>query len=401
MKTIIEINGTNYSSTGNIALNIAKEARNENFDVYTFCKNSKKTKEFVYDNQFYIGSRIERLISEQLSYVTGFKDSFNIFGTRKLIKKIKELKPDLIHLHIMHDTFINAYMLFDFLAKSNIPVVWTFHDCYPITGQCVYFDICNCEKWKKGCSNCPQLHRYPESYLFDKTKYLWKQKKTLFNNINKLTIVTPSLWLSNLIKESFLKSKNVIVINNGIDLEKFHPTNSDFREKYNLTDKKIILGVGYIWNKRKGIDDFIELSKKISDEYKIVLVGTNDQIDKILPNNILSIHRTYNQEELIKIYSASDVFVNPTREDNFPTTNIESLACGTPVITYQTGGSAEIIDENCGFCVKTGDIDTLIERIIFTCNKKPFSKNACVSRAKQFGMHDKYKEYINLFNSLI
>lgn len=398
---IVEINGTNYSSTGNIMLNIAKEARKQDIEVFTCSKDSRKTREFNNDNHIYIGSRFERVISEELGALTGLKDSFNIIGTKRFIKKLKEIKPDLVHLHVMHDSFINYSLFFKYLKEENIPVVWTFHDCNSITGQCVYFDLIKCDKWKTGCKNCKQLHRYPESYLFDRTNKLWNKKRKLFNELKNLTIATPSNWLANNVKKSFLKDKEIKVISNGIDLSIFKPMDSDFREKYNLQDKKVVLGVGYIWNKRKGFEDFIKLANMLPNDYKIVLVGTNDEVDKMLPNNIISIHRTYNQEELVKIYSTADVFVNPTYEDNLPTTNIESLACGTPVITYDTGGSSEVLDDKSGVVITKGDIEHLEKEIERVCSNKPFLKEDCIKRAKQFSNNDKYLEYINLFKSLI
>lgn len=401
MKTIVEINGTNYSSTGNIASNIAKVARKSDFTVFTCCKNSKKSQQFKYDNQIYIGTRVERIISEQLSALTGYSGYFNIFGTYSFIKKLKQIKPDLIHMHIMHDTYVNLPMLFKYIKKNNIPVVWTFHDCWAITGKCPYFERCNCDKWKKGCFDCPQIKMYPESYYFDRSKFLWNKKKELFTSIKDLTIVTPTKWLANYVKQSYLKENAIKVINNGIDLDKFKPIESNFRNKYQLEDKYIVSGVAYNWASRKGLDTFIELANKLDSNYQIILVGTNDEIDKKLPNNIISIHRTYNQEELIKIYSASDVFVNPTLEDNLPTVNIESLACGTPVITYKTGGSPEIIDETCGSVVEQNDIETLTKEIIRVCEESPYSKQNCMNRAKAFNSIDRYNEYVNLYKENI
>lgn len=397
---IVEINGTNYASTGNIALNIAKTARENGIEAFTCSKNSRKAKEFNYDNHIYIGTRFERVISEELGALIGFKDSFNYFGTKKFIKRLKEIEPDLIHLHIMHDTYINISLFFKYLKETNIPVVWTFHDCYAFTGQCVYFDSVKCDKWKTGCHKCEQLFRYPDSYFFDRTNKLWKKKKKLFSQLNNLTIVTPSNWMANNVKESFLKDKEIKVINNGIDLSIFKPVKSDFKERYNLNNKKIVLGVGYIWNKRKGIDDFIKLANILPNEYQIVLVGTNNEIDKKLPKNILSIHRTYNQEELVKIYSSADVFVNPTYEDNFPTVNIEALACGTPVVTYNTGGSPEIIDNACGSVVEKGNIDKLKDEII-NITKNDSMVNKCIEKAKSYDRNSKYLEYIKLFKDLL
>jgi len=397
---IIEINGTNYSSTGNIMMNIASQARNESFEVFTCCKNSKKSQQFNYDNQIYIGTRIERIISEKLAEYTGYHNYFNVFGTYSFINKLKEIKPDLIHLHVVHDTYINLSMLFKYIKEYNIPVIWTFHDCFAFTGRCPYFELANCFKWKEECYECPQLSKYPETKI-DKSKLLWNKKKEWFSNISNLTIVTPSKWLANYAKQSFLKENHIEVINNGIDLNVFKKVDNNFKYKYNLENQYIVLGVGYIWSERKGLDAFIELSKRLPKEYQIVLVGTNGQVDKLLPNNIISIHRTYNVQELVEIYNAADVFVNPTLEDNFPTVNIESLACGTPVITYKTGGSPESIDNKCGIVVEQRDIDGLENAIYSICeNKEKYSKH-CIEKAKEYDAKLKFKEYVDLYKKVL
>ena len=397
---IVEINGTNYSSTGNIALNIAKTARSEGFEVYTCCKNSLKSLQFKYDNQIIIGSRYERLISEQLAQLCGLGGSFNWFGTRKFIKKLDVIKPDLVHLHIMHDTYINLNMLFSYLSKIKIPVVWTFHDCWAFTGKCPYFEMDKCDKWKSGCYSCPQIKKYPESYFMDMSKPLWKKKNRLFNSLDNLTIVTPSVWLSAYVKESFLKRHDLRVINNGINLDVFKPVKSDFRKKYGIEDKFILLGVSY-WTPRKGLNYFIELSKRLDERFKIVLVGTNNKIDESLPENIISIHRTFKQQELVEIYSASDLFVNPTMEENFPTVNIESLACGTPVITFNTGGSAEMLDKSSGMVIEKGNIDKLYDGIMSIYRDRPFDESSCVRRAQLYNMNDKFQEYVDLFKEIL
>ena len=223
-----------------------------------------------------------------------------------------------------------------------------------------------------------------------------QKKKELFSQLD-LTIITPSAWLAGLVKQSFLKDYPVKVLNNGIDLSLFAPTESDFRAKYGLEDKKIVLGVAFDWGARKGLDVFIDISSRLPENYKIVLVGTNDEIDKTLPENIISIHRTQNQKELSEIYSAGDVFANPTREENFPTVEIESLACGTPIVSFNTGGCAEIFDGTCGISVDKNDNDSLLREIIRVCEDKPFSSEACLRRAEIFDMHEKFKEYINLY----
>lgn len=398
MKTIVELNGTNYASTGNIALNIAKEARKSGYKVYTFCNLRKEALKYKYNDQIFYGKWLERIISERLSYITGFRDHFNIFSTLDLIKKLKEVKPDLIHMHVLHDNFINYRILFNYLKSINIPIIWTFHECSAFTGQCPYFDMVGCDKWKTGCYNCPQIHIQPKSLIFDTTRKMWNYKKECFTSLNDLTIITPSIWLEGLVKQSFFNSYQIMTINNGIDLNRFKPTESDFVNKYNLSNKYIVLGVANFWNKRKGLDVFIKLAEKLPSNYQIVLIGTNDNIDKLLPNNILSIHRTYNQEELIKIYSCADLFANPTREENLPTVNIEALACGLPVLTFNTGGSPEIIDKTCGSVVDKNDIDAFEREIIRICEHKPYKKESCISRSKLFDMQETYKKYIELFD---
>ena len=228
---------------------------------------------------------------------------------------------------------------------------------------------------------------------------MYEKKKVLFKDLD-LTIVTPSQWLADIVKNSFLKDYPVKVINNGINLAVFKPNESNFRQRYGLIDKKIVLGVSFEWGKRKGLDVFINLSKRLNDSYKVILVGADDTIDGILPDNILSIHRTQSQKELAEIYSAADVFVNTTREENYPTVNMEALACGTPVLTFRTGGSPEMLDETCGSVVECDDIDALEEEIIRICSDKPYSKEACINKAREFDKNERFKEYLKLYERI-
>ena len=302
----------------------------------------------------------------------------------------------MIHLHNLHGWYINFPLLFKYIKKNNIRVIWTLHDCWTFTGHCPHFDMIGCEKWKTGCYQCPQIGEYPASYA-DISKWMYKHKKQWFTGVEDMTLVTPSEWLANLTRQSFLKDYPVKVINNGIDLSIFKPTESDFRKKYDLEDKFILLGVAFGWGKRKGLDVFIELSKRLDERYQIVLVGTDENVDKQLPKNIISIYRTQNQTELAEIYTAADLFVNPTREENFPTVNIESLACGTPIVTFRTGGSPEIIDESCGVVVEKDDIDGMQKEIERIYEKRPFGQEDCVKRAQNFDMNDKFAEYVELY----
>ena len=266
-------------------------------------------------------------------------------ATEKFIEWVKDYNPDVIHLHNIHGYYINIEILFNYLAKAKKPVVWTLHDCWAFTGHCAYYSYVKCDKWKTCCYNCPQKKCYPLSILFDHSKQNWLKKNTLSTSVKNMILVTPSKWLANEVKQSFLGKYPVKVIPNGIDLNVFKPTPSDFREKNDLVGKKIILGVASIWDKRKGLDDFVELSKVLDDNYKIVLVGLSEKQMNDLPKNILAISRTNNVKELAEIYSSADILFNPTYEDNYPTVNLEAQACGIPVVTYRTGGSVESVPE--------------------------------------------------------
>ena len=322
---------------------------------------------------------------------------FNSRGTTKrIISELERISPDIVHLHNLHGHNVHLGILFSYLKEKNLKVFWTFHDCWAFTGYCPYYDIAACNRWQTGCQDCPQRSRY--SWFFDRSNLLYKKKMQLFLGLD-LTIITPSQWLADQVKQSFLKEHPVKVIHNGIDLSLFQPKVSTFREKYHLEKGKfILLGVASLWAARKGLDVFVRLAQRLNPEkFQIVLVGTNDKIDKQLPANIISIHRTENQEQLAEIYSAADLFVNPTREENFPTVNIESLACGTPVLTFRTGGSPECIDENTGVVVGCDDEEALYQAVLSIAEKQPFSPEDCRRRALQFSETEKYLEYIKLY----
>lgn len=394
---ILQINLGNYGSTGKIMMGVEKSSNNNN----TFCMvypNTKNNVEYSGD-KILISGIISRKVNHFLEKCTGFQGCFSILKTHTLISNIKKYDPDIIHLHNIHGIEINYPLLFKYIKKNKIKIIWTLHDCWSFTGQCPHFTIIKCDKWKTGCFKCPQYKEYPEAFV-DRTKMMWKLKRKWFNNVENMTIVTPSIWLSNLVKESYLKNYPVQVINNGIDLSIFKPRKSEFKTIMGLEGKKIILGVSFTWGKKKGLDVFYDLSKIINDDYVIVLVGLNN-VDELKDyENIYAIPRTNNQIELAEIYTSADVFVNPTREDNFPTVNIESLACGTPVVTFNTGGSPEIIDSSCGLVVECGDLEKLKNTIVDITSLKKTLENSCVSRAHCFNMYDKFKDYLKLYDTV-
>lgn len=396
---VFEINSVPYGSTGRIMFQIADAIKSMGGTAYTSASFTKSRGEQFPDTYYRIGGAVGKTEHIILAKLTGRHGCYSHFATYKLIKKIKQVKPDVIHLHNLHGWYLNWKMLFDYLKKENIPVIWTLHDCWSFTGHCPHFMAIGCEKWKTGCYECDLYKSYPGCFL-DDSRFQYRYKKKCFTGVPNLTIVTPSQWLADLVKQSYLKDYNTVVINNGIDLTKFQPRSSDFRAKYGLENKILILGVAFDWTPKKGLDDFKRLDEDLPEEYAIVLVGVSDTVAKTLSDRIISIACTQNQEELAEIYSAADIFVNPTWEDNFPTVNLEALACGTPVVTYKTGGSPESITESTGKVVPYKDYVALKNAIFNMKNsKKTLSKNCC-SYAKRYDLQLAYKKYCDLYVAL-
>lgn len=396
---LLQINSVcGIGSTGRIATDLDKFLKERGHVSYiAYGRGTAKN----CDSAIRIGRNLDNYMHVAETRIFDRHGLGSLSATKKFIKTIEELNPDIIHLHNIHGYYLNIRYLFNYLKSSKIPVVWTLHDCWAFTGHCAYFDYVDCSKWKAECHSCPQKEGYPSSLLFDNSKENYRVKRELTSVLDNLTIVTPSRWLARLVKESFLRNHPIKVINNGIDLDIFKPTQSDIKTTYNLEGKYIILGVANIWDRRKGFNYFLELSKNISENDLIVLVGLNEEQIKNLPSNIIGIKKTDSIQKLAQLYSAADVFVNPTLEDNFPTTNLEALACGTPVITFSTGGSIESIDDTCGIVVEKGDVKQLFEAIGQIKSEEPdLLKEHCVKRSRLFNKDEQFQEYLELYESI-
>ena len=327
-------------------------------------------------------------------------------ATRAFIREIERIQPDIIHIHNIHGYFLNYRVLFDYLAKCDIPVVWTVHDCWLYTGHCYYYSYIGCNKWKSECVHCPQRKLFPSSWWADRSKQNFRDKKAAFTSLPKerFTIVPVSRWIKGEMLQSFLKEYDFRVIHNGIDTNVFTIYDStEVKRKYQLEGKRIILGVASIWCEEKGWNDFMRLAEQLDEHERLVLVGVDEKHQALLPKNVTGIRRTENIRQLAELYSAAEVFVNPTWQDNYPTVNLEAIACGTPVVTYRTGGSIEAVTEHTGLVVEQGDIDGLLKAIRTIEERgKAYYQQPCRAYAlANFKKEDRYAEYLKLYDELI
>ena len=311
---------------------------------------------------FQIGTKSDYLLHAGMTRLFDLNGYGSKIATRQMLSQVEHFNPDVIWLHNLHGYYINIEILFNWLKEhSNIKILWTLHDCWAFTGHCAHFSAVKCNHWLYGCGDCPQLRVYPKTYGMDHTRQNYCYKQKCFSGIANLTIVVPSKWLAQLVKQSFLKEYPVEVSHNQIDKNLFKPTPSDFRKRYGLEEKNVVLGVANVWNTDKGLLDFCRLQEKLDDRFAIVLVGVTAKQRRDISSRIIALPRTDSFEELAEIYSAADVFVNPTHQDNYPTVNLVARACGTPVITYDVGGSPESAGGK--YIVKENDIDGLAEQI--------------------------------------
>lgn len=371
MKRLLLINSVcGQGSTGKICAQLAKEYEQDGYEVKIaygrYSAPAPSTEKYAVR----IGNKLDVYAHALYSRVFDKHGLACRRATKRFLKWADEYDPDILWLHNIHGYYINYELLFEWIkSRPQMEVKWTLHDCWAFTGHCSHFTYIKCDKWKDGCSRCPQKKEYPTCNGLDNSADNYLRKKRAFCDVNNLTLITPSHWLEGLVRESFLREYPVEVKNNKVDRTIFKPTPSDFRQKHGIRDDQImILGVSGIWNEKKGFGDFIRLAKmlrdSVGDRYRVVLVGLTDRQLKIIPEGVVGITRTESREDLAKIYSAADVFVNPTYEDTFPTVNLEAESCGTRVITYDTGGCKETVSRGDSSIVSPGDIDELFDLIL-------------------------------------
>ncbi len=392
-------------STGRIVDSIAELliANRHNATIAYGLGNSSNT------NAVKFGSDSEQFIHKVISHAFDMQGLGSQIATRNLIKYIREFKPDIVNLHNIHGNFLNYPALFKYLATTNIEVVWTLHDCWSFTGHCPHFAYCGCNRWLTGCYKCPQLWMYPKSDFLDGSKRNYRIKKKYIQGLkSRLHIVAVSNWLKDLSKQSFLKDCTFSVFYNGIDLNTFHPFPKekilDIKKKFNIPDKTIFISVASPWSKRKGLEDLVRLNDLIDHSNScLLIVGLDESQIATMPHDIVAIPRTDNVEELAALYSLSSALINPTYEDSFPTVNLEALACGTPVITYKTGGSPEAITSETGIVVDQGDISALRDALVhIVSSEDQYTTEQCRLQAvKHFNQKDSYLKYLHYFEELL
>lgn len=402
MKTLLQINIVlNFGSTGRIIRELGETAKQNSWNSY-FAYGRKNQPQ---------DSNIIKIGTVWSVFIHGIQTRLfdkHAFGSSKatldFIDQIEKIQPDIVHLHNLHGYYINIEVLFKYLHSRDIPVVWTFHDCWPFTGHCVYFDVVGCEKWKTACFRCPQKKEYPASFGIDRSRKNYQQKKFLFTSIKNLTIVPVSRWLENIVKQSFFSEFPTHVISNGIDTDTFRPqSDSPIRDKFRLENKFIILGVASMWSPHKGLNDFITLSRKLESDDQIIIAGLSEAQIKNLPANIIGLGRTENLQELVALYSDADVFVNPSLEETFGLTTTEAMSCGTPTIVFNATASPELTMPETGLIVEKADIQGLLDAIkeIKTKGKSSYSK-ACRERVlKLYNKNDRHMDYLNLYESIL
>lgn len=401
--TILQINvTTNSGSTGRIAEGIGIAAQKSGFESWiAYGRHANQSSSRL----IRIGSTLdhyEHAIESRLFDNHGLASRR---ATVSFLREVDKIKPDLIHLHNIHGYYLNYKFFFQYIRENNIPIVWTLHDCWPFTGHCAYFTLCGCNKWTKQCFNCPQSKTYPQSVVCDGSKKNYALKKLYFTSAPDLHLVPVSHWLGHLLGLSFFSGCPYTVVYNGIDTDAFFPAfENDIRNKLGIRQNEmILLGVTSTWSPRKGLLDFIELRKKISPQHKIVLIGLTKKQIASLPQNIIGIERTESTKQLAEYYSAADLFLNLTYEDNYPTTNLEAISCGTPCLTYRTGGSPESITSKTGFVVPQGDIDSVLKCIeTVRKNGRESYSSACRNYAlAHFRQEDRFQEYIDLYKQIL
>ena len=389
-------------STGRITTAIASlviEEGGESRIAYGVPPVARQWKEIAYQ----VGRPLERKIHGAIRKFLDGEGYGSKFATMKLIEDIEKFNPDIIHLHNIHGCYIHLKTLMRYLKRKQLPIVWTLHDCWTFTGHCAYFDMSCCEKWRNGCHHCPSQRSYPVNRGIDGSKRNYREKKKLFSDLENVTLVTPSEWLEKLIKQSYMKKHKTKVIVNGVDVNVFKGNIERVNySKYSLSEsKKLVLAIASDWDERKGLDYIIKAFEALRQTHNFVVIGLSQSQVENLPKGMVGIQCTENVDELACWYSSADCLANPTLEDNMPMVNLESMACGTPVVVFDTGGCSEVVISNCGKVVKKRDTGAFIQAIEEVSGNKEKYRKFCLEQGLKYSEENTFKSYLDLYHTSI
>lgn len=398
MPKLLQINITaNWGSTGKIAEQIGLCAMAHGWESYVAYGRWMKPSE---SNVIRIGSMADTYLHYGQQKFFDNEGLNSRLATKRFIKEIERIKPDVIHLHNIHDHYMNYPLLFEYLSTLDIPIVWTQHDCWAFTGGCMYFDLLGCDRWKNACGDCPDKR----ALLYNMAKGQHAKKRECFGRVKNLTLVPVSAWLEGVLKESFFGNKRIVPIFNGVDVDVFRPVDgTKVRDKYGIDNKPMLLGVANVWAPRKGLSDYLELARQLGDDYRMVLLGLNEKQMQDLPQNVVGIKRTENVEEMAALYSGADIVLNLSYEETFGLTTVEGFACGTPSIVYNKTASPELITSDTGFVVEARDFEAIkaAVREILNNGKARYS-DACRKRAEEcYDKNKCFEKYVRLYESLV
>ena len=402
MKKIMSINCNCTSGGGKGMMEVAKIARNSGFDYYTVSPQCRNDGGLI--NHVTITNRLQKCLNRNISQIIGNDNAVPFAETKKLINTIEIIKPDLIHLRGLHGWYVDYIQLLRYLSEKKIPIVWTQHDCWAFTGKCVYFHNADCYKWKDKCGSCPQLHSYPNKSNIDRTSMMFRRKKETFTLLPNCRVVTVSKWMESIVRDSFLSCYDIMTIENGIDTHVFCPTRSDILQRYGLNGKFVILGVASSWSERKGLNDFLELSKRLNEDEVIVLIGVNEKTKTICQNQgIIGIDRTSDKAELASWYSMCGAYFNPSTEETFGRVTAEAMACGSPIIAYDATATPELLEGTNNFCVKPHDLEQVLQAIkkIKITPREFYSLGNIEKARRSYDMETQFSKYIDLYNEML
>ncbi len=400
MKKLIQINTVCNTSTGKLMGDIQRKANVSGYETLSIVGRRNPFSDLPCIK---IGNGLSFWIHVAINTVFDRQGYASYFVTRRMIQKLRQERPDIIHLHNLHGYYMNLPLLFDYLSKEfSGKIFWTFHDCWPFTGHCAYFTAVGCDKWEKECGKCPNKRVYPISLLADASRKNYTDKKKMFTGLKNLTIIVPSKWMEEMVKKSFFCNYPVVTVNNGIDLKVFSYRRplDELYEKYDIgREKKIILGVANIWDARKGLSDFLALAEKLPVEYQIFLVGLSSRQIKRLPSNVKGIRRTQEKKELVMLYSCASIFMNPSIEESFSLVTVEAIACGTPVIVLDTSAVKELVCDENGIILKKHDVVDYLDAIR-TLQERELSREQISQTAKKYDVDEYAKRIVDLYGSL-